>query len=322
MKTKSIQLALILSLFSSFPVSSYANEYITIGSGSVDGVNYPVAMALCKYINRDRAQHNVRCSVESSNGSSENLSNLKEGSVEFAIVLSDLALHRYNGDGLYSKEGNFKELRAVISLHTDAITLVVKKDANINTFTDLVGKKVSIGTPESNSRIEMDMLLEISGLDSSVFSEAFEYSELESEEAFCNEKISAFIMVTGHPSRQVEEVFKYCNAKLISLDSRLIDNITSTHPEYSKVSISKETYPGQSNDFVTLGLTEILLAKSDVSSEIVFSAVSSLFNNIEELKNQHPSLISLSKEKMLIEGILIPLHAGSKLYIDEIKNKK
>jgi hypothetical protein len=93
-------------------------------------------MALWEYINTDRAQHNVRCSVESSNGSSENLSNLEEGSVEFAIVQSDFALHQYNRDGLYSKEGNFKELRELISLYTEAITLVVKKNASINTFTD------------------------------------------------------------------------------------------------------------------------------------------------------------------------------------------
>ncbi len=50
-----------------------AQEFITIGTGSVTGVYYPTGGAICKLVNKDRKQHNVRCSVESTGGSIYNV---------------------------------------------------------------------------------------------------------------------------------------------------------------------------------------------------------------------------------------------------------
>ncbi len=42
-----------------------AQEFITIGTGSVTGVYYPTGGAICKLVNKGRKDHNIRCSVES-----------------------------------------------------------------------------------------------------------------------------------------------------------------------------------------------------------------------------------------------------------------
>ena len=52
-----------------------AQEFITIGTGSVTGVYYPTGGAICKLVNKDRNDHNVRCSVESTGGSIHNTKN-------------------------------------------------------------------------------------------------------------------------------------------------------------------------------------------------------------------------------------------------------
>ncbi|MCE7629738.1 C4-dicarboxylate ABC transporter substrate-binding protein, partial [Vibrio fluvialis] len=56
-----------------------AQEFITIGTGSVTGVYYPTGGAICKLVNKDRKEHNIRCSVESTGGSIYNVNTIRSG---------------------------------------------------------------------------------------------------------------------------------------------------------------------------------------------------------------------------------------------------
>ena len=44
-------------------------KFVTIGTGGVTGVYYAVGGAVCRLLNKDRAKHGIRCSVESTGGS-------------------------------------------------------------------------------------------------------------------------------------------------------------------------------------------------------------------------------------------------------------
>jgi len=39
-------------------------KFVTIGTGGVTGVYYAVGGAICRLVNKDRAKHGLRCSVE------------------------------------------------------------------------------------------------------------------------------------------------------------------------------------------------------------------------------------------------------------------
>ncbi len=54
-----------------------AQEFITIGTGSVTGVYYPAGGAICKLVNKGRQEHNIRCSVESTGGSIYNVNTIR-----------------------------------------------------------------------------------------------------------------------------------------------------------------------------------------------------------------------------------------------------
>lgn len=66
-----------------------AQDFITIGTGSVTGVYYPTGGAICKLVNKDRKDHNIRCSVESTGGSIYNVNTIRSGELDFGIVQSD-----------------------------------------------------------------------------------------------------------------------------------------------------------------------------------------------------------------------------------------
>ena len=98
-------------------------KFVTIGTGGVTGVYYAVGGAICRLVNKDRAKHGVRCSVESTGGSVLNLNLMKSGELDLAIAQSDVISNAINGVAQF-KDGRYTELRSLFALHTESVTLV------------------------------------------------------------------------------------------------------------------------------------------------------------------------------------------------------
>ena len=49
--------------------SAQDQKFITIGTGGVTGVYYPTGGAICRLVNAQRKENGLRCSVESTGGS-------------------------------------------------------------------------------------------------------------------------------------------------------------------------------------------------------------------------------------------------------------
>jgi TRAP transporter TAXI family solute receptor len=79
-------------------------RFITIGTGGVTGVYYPAGGAICRIVNRDRAKHGLRCSVESTGGSVANVNLLKSGEIEFGVAQSDVQFFATKGRGRVSRK--------------------------------------------------------------------------------------------------------------------------------------------------------------------------------------------------------------------------
>ena len=73
-------------------------KFITIGTGGVTGVYYYAAGgAICRLMNKDRAKHGIRCSVESTGGSVFNLNTIRAGELDFGVAQSDWQYHAVHG---------------------------------------------------------------------------------------------------------------------------------------------------------------------------------------------------------------------------------
>ena len=81
----------LLAAAVALPAPSYAQQqFVTVGTGGVTGVYYAVGGAICRLMNKDRKQHNIRCSVESTGGSTANINSLKGGELDFGMSQSDV----------------------------------------------------------------------------------------------------------------------------------------------------------------------------------------------------------------------------------------
>ncbi|MBM7037348.1 TAXI family TRAP transporter solute-binding subunit [Vibrio ulleungensis] len=295
-----------------------AQSFITIGTGSVTGVYYPTGGAICKLVNKGRKEHNVRCSVESTGGSIYNVNTMRAGELDFGVVQSDWQFHGYNGTSQFEKQGEYKKLRAMFSIHTEPFNVIVRNDADINSVEDLEGKRVNIGNPGSGDRATMGVVMDAMGWSNSSFKLASELKGSERSQALCDNKIDAFVYVVGHPNGSIKEATTSCDTKLISIQGPKIDAIVANNPYYTFTTIPEGMYKGTDGDIKSFGVAATIITTSDISEDVAYQVTKAVFENFPTFKRLHPAFANLKKENMVSAGLSIPLHPGAEKYYREV----
>lgn len=293
------------------------DKWISIGTGSVTGVYYPAGGAICRMINKDAKTLNLRCGVESTPGSVYNVDGVRTAEFDFAIIQSDWQEHAYDGTGLFQNKGRFDKMRHVMSLHNEAMTVIVQKHTNINKLDDIKGKIVNMGSEGSGVRATMEDLMKAKGWTKADFKSIAELKTSDQAKALCNGTIDVMILATGHPNGLVQEVTSLCETKMIDLDDDGVRNFLSGNPELSVTTIPGGMYPGIPNDVNTFGVKATLVTTSDESDQVVYNLTKAVFDNLQAFKSLHPVFESLEPVKMATEGRTAPYHNGAQRYYQE-----
>ncbi|PIR32412.1 MAG: C4-dicarboxylate ABC transporter substrate-binding protein [Alphaproteobacteria bacterium CG11_big_fil_rev_8_21_14_0_20_44_7] len=305
-------------IFAASPFSSAeSGKFITIGTGGVTGVYYPAGGAICRLVNRGRKTHGIRCSVESTGGSIDNLRMLKDGEIDVAVAQSDWQYHAYNGTDYFADKAQMKNLRSLFSLHSEPFTVVVRKDSGIKTFDDIKGKRVNIGNPGSGMRATMDFIMNYKGWKVADFAEATELQASEQAQALCSDNIDVMIYAAGHPNGAVQEVTTTCEAVIVPVSGEDIDELIEKNPYYAYTVIPGGMYNGTDVDIKTIGVKATFVALDDTPEEVVYQLVKAVFDNFDNFKTLHPVFGILDPQRLVHEGNTAPLHPGAARYFRE-----
>ncbi|NRA86587.1 MAG: TAXI family TRAP transporter solute-binding subunit [Rhizobiales bacterium] len=311
MITKFMGLATVATLSMTSMVFAAEKQFVSIGTGGVTGVYYPTGGAICRLVNKGRKDHGIRCSAESTGGSVYNINTLRVGELEFGVAQSDWQAHAYNGTSKFEEAGKFEELRSVFSVHTEPFTLVVRADANINSFKDLMGKRVNIGNAGSGQRATTEVVMEAYGMTKADFSLASELKGSEMAAALCDNKIDAMIYTIGHPAASIKEATTACNAKVISVTGPEIEKLVAENSYYSITTIPGGMYRGTDGDVATFGVGATFVTSSKVSDEVVYTVAKATLSNLDTFRKLHPAFRTLDAKKMIKDGLTAPLHDGA-----------
>ncbi len=310
--------ALLAAVFCLSGLSVAADEAVfVLGTAPVAGAYFPAGGAVCRLVNAKRDEHGLRCLIESTAGSAENLRRLKTGDLDLALLQSDWQYHAYRGT-IGAKDGPaFAGLRSLFSLHAQPITIVAARESGVGSVSDLLGKRVSLGPLGSAMRRTSEALVLAFGWPESARSEALDLAPDDQVEALCAGLIDAFVMPTSHPSGLVAAAAEGCLARLIPVEGEAVDALLARLPFFARASIAGGLYRGNPDRVGSFGVRATLVAAADQPADLVYQVVREVFERLDELKGQHPALATLVPETMVESGNSAPFHDGALRYYRE-----
>jgi len=317
LRTLKLGAAFVAGTLLAAPVAT-AQEFISIGTGGVTGVYYPTGGAICRLVNKSRKEHGIRCAVESTGGSVYNINTIKAGELEFGVAQSDWQYHAFNGTSKFEGDAAFPDIRAVMSVHPEPFTLVVRADSGIDSFEALKGKRVNVGNPGSGQRATMEVVMGAFGMTMDDFALATEYKGSEMAKQICDGNIDAMIYTIGHPAAAIKEASTTCDVSLVSVTGEPIEKLVADNPFYRVATIPGGMYAGTDGDTTTFGVGATFVTSASVPEEVVYVVAKSVMENIDDFKGLHPAFANLDPAQMVTDGLSAPLHPGAEKAYKEL----
>lgn len=299
------------------PAAVAQQKFVTIGTGGVTGVYYVAGGAICRLMNKDKAKHGIRCSVESTAASVYNVNTIKAGELDFGVAQSDVEYNAVKGLAQFKEGGPHSDLRAVFSLFPEALMVASRKEANIKKFEDFKGKRYNVGNPGSGTRSTTEMLMANLGMKNADFSLTSELKPDEHGAALCDNKIDGFGFVVASPAANIQDPTTTCGAKLVNITGPAVDKLVKDYPYFAYATIPGGMYPGNPEATKTFGVVANVVSSAKTPDNVVYAMVSAVFDNFEEFKKLHPALAHLDPKDMVKNGLTAPLHPGAAKYYKE-----
>ncbi len=303
--------AISATLLMSGGAVSAEQTFVSIGTGGLTGVYYPTGGAICRLVNKDRKEHGIRCSVESTGGSIFNINTIRSGELEFGVAQSDWQYHAYNGTSKFADAGPFKDLRAVFSVHPEPVTIVVRADSGIYNITDIPGTRFNIGNPGSGTLGTWEVIEGVMGWERGDLALASQMKSAETSAALCDDQIDGYFWLVGHPSGLTHETIATCDSRIVPAVSPEITALVEERPYFSMATIPGGMYPGHPDDIQTFGVGATFVTSAQVSEEAVYVLAKAVMSNLDDFRRLHPAFAHLTAENMISAGLSAPLHHGA-----------
>ena len=194
--------------------------------------------------------------------------------------------------------------------------MIARDDSNISNITDIKGKRFNIGNPGSGTLGTWEVLEGALGWKRSDLKLASGMKSAETGAAVCDDKIDGYFWLVGHPSALTQESLASCAAHLVNVTGPAIDKLIADTPYYRAATIPAGMYNNK-DDISTFGVGATFVTSTDVSDDVVYTVVKSVFENFAQFKKLHPAFAHLKAEEMIKDGLSAPLHPGAMKYYKE-----
>ncbi|UEM02933.1 TAXI family TRAP transporter solute-binding subunit [Skermanella rosea] len=302
-------------------------RFFRIGTGTTGGTYFPVGGMLANAISNppgsrpcDRGGScgvpGVIAVAQATQGSVENLKEMRTGTLESALSQADIAFWAREGTGPYKGQQPFEQLTTIASLYVETVHIVVRAESDIRSIADLKGKVVSIGEEGSGTLVEARVILEAYGIAEKDIEPRY-LKPGPAGDRLVEGGIDAFFIVGGHPVAAVAEAAARTPIRLLSFDDEQGRNLKERLPFFTESVIGEGVYEGVS-ETRTLGVGAQWLVRGDVPEDLVYGITRALWHPSTRrlLDNGHPKGPSIQLATAT-KGLAAPLHPGAARYYRE-----
>jgi uncharacterized protein len=295
-------------------------KFASLGTGELNGIYYPLGRSMCNIINRHVDENGVRCSPEETPGSVYNVGAIRSGELEFGIVQSDVAYAAYNGTGAFGGKP-FRDLRSVLVLYPELVTIIARANAGIHQITDLAGKRINVGEQGSGTNATWDTLQVAVGWTNTQKPETTDLPADAAARALCAGHIDANLLVVGHPSATVSTQLAMCATNFVAVNQPVMDALLARAPYLVEANISGAVY-GQTGDTPSIGGNAVLMTSTSENAKAVAALSQAIITHIDELKTKVPALANLTVGKMIAGNTPTPFYLAANDLSNSLRRSK
>jgi len=271
---------------------------VRLATGGTTGEYYAFGNAIAQVTKKHSP--NIDIEVLESPGSSQNMSNVNNHTVDMALVQSNTPVQ--------------PAVQAVAQLYPEMFHLIANRDADIQSMADLKNKTVAV-MPEGSGSYELFWpLASHYGLSENDFT-ALPLTTAQAHTALQQNEVDALFRIIGLGNPSVRDLLKNPDYELVPIEQ--IGALQLTQPYLEPTVIPQGSYDGgtpiPAEDLPVIAVSAVLVANEDVDAEIVQAITEVLYEHRNELISVNPRAASIQSPEAS-QNLGFPLHPGAKAY--------
>ncbi|MBI4591689.1 MAG: TAXI family TRAP transporter solute-binding subunit [Candidatus Rokubacteria bacterium] len=320
MKVRSRSLALfvvIILVFALLVPTAQAQQkrLVTIASGWVVGVYYPLAGAMSRIIHTKMP--GLRATVESSGASVANAQLIGSGDADFALLQNDIAFYAYNGVTLGAFKGKpVKNMGGIFTIYPELVQVAATHASGIKSIKDLKGKKVVLGPLGSGTEANALQILEVHGMKEADLGKVERIDAAAAADQLKDGRVDAAFFTTGLGSAVIVDLSVTGKVGLVPVVGAEAEALKRKYPFYTSEVIPANTYKGQEREVTTVAVMAMMVARNELPEDLVYGFVKTIFENLPTFYTAHAQAKGLKLETA-VAGMPIPLHPGAAKFYKE-----
>ncbi len=290
-----------------------AKKFVSIASGWVVGVYYPLAGAISNIAHKNLPD--IKITVESSGASVANAKLIASGDADMAILQNDIAYYALQGvKPMFDKP--VKNIRGITSLYQEHCQIQARKDAKIASVTDLKGKRVCVGPLGSGTEQNALQILEAYGMKFEDFAKVERLTATESADYLKDGRIDAAFYSVGVGAAGLVDTAMTVDCVIVPIDGAPREALMKKYPFFTRAVVPKGAYKGVEQDVPTVAVMAILTAREEMDADTAYRITRVIFENLKDIERAHAKGRELTLETALT-GMSIPLHPGAEKFFKE-----
>lgn len=294
---------------------THAPASITFGTASSSGAFYAVGAGMASVVEQNSNFLSVL--VQATKGGAENTELISAHQMELGFASTSHAYCSLTDSGFCEGNGS-KDLAGVMALYPNFWHMLVRSDLNVDTYADLKGLRVCLGTSVPEITAISKAVLTAHGVDSEKDITAFYLSQDEACQKLADGDIDAAAIMTGVPTALFTNLTVDDTCKLVDGDPEILAALTAEDGALNFVqagTIPAGTY-NNDKDVHAIYSTALIMTYPDVDEAVIYEFCKQVYENWDTVKLSHSALNDVVLDDL--DQTKIPLHPGAEKFYREV----